>query len=159
MPKKCIFLHFYTPDMTLDYKNRTLACTNCLEEVLFWLYRKTDFLSYFGLSYLLLCYPHCARFLTVISWEPFFSEPQNLSFIENQNQKKVFFSRMGTYFSPRLIACFTCGSFHSTNTWILSQKIINYKSTCYRHVTFPVFTGIPVFWNFLPGKSISEIHV
>ena len=28
-----------------------------------------------------------------------------------------------------------------------------------RHVTFPVFTGTPVFWIFFAEKSITEIHV
>ena len=47
-----------------------------------------------------------------------------------------------------------------SNTETELKKSVAYeKSVYFRHVTFPVFSGIPVFWFFFAGKSISEIHV
>ena len=72
-----------------------LACTTCLEEVLFWLYRKTDFLVYFGLSYFSLCYlPLCVILWSNFLGTIFFLNLKNMFVIENQNQEKVSFSRM-----------------------------------------------------------------
>ena len=100
MPKKWIFLHSCTPGMTLDYKHREIGLHNLLGKSIVLTLQKNYFLSYFGLSYPFLCYPPlcaipCSNFLETI-----FFEPQNMSVIGNQNQKKVSFSRMGTHFSP-----------------------------------------------------------